>query len=104
MAKLVGRHVRFTREWNHPIPAFPFYYIQVRFYGGWSVLYLLGMQEYGTQDGHDVGLLREGSSRYTEEAFELLEGDGDGRTRHEPHDGRVREIIDDEAKPTMSEI
>ena len=65
------------------------------------MLYLVGMQEDRTQDGHDVGLLREGSSRDTEEAFELLEGDGDGRTRHEPHDGRVRQIIDDEAKPTM---
>ena len=61
------------------------------------------MQEYWTQDGHNVCVLREGSSRYTKEAFKLLQSNGDGRARHEPHDGRVRQIVDDEAKPRFSD-
>ena len=57
------------------------------------------MLEYGLKDVHDIGFLGEGCGGDAEEALELLQGDGDGRSRHEPHDRGVGQVIDDEAEP-----
>ena len=48
-------------------------------------------------DGDDVGAV--GEAGEPQEALELLEPDDDGRSGHEPDDGRVRQEVHQETQP-----